>query len=74
MSSVTFSPKLEIGYMTGMTPKYHATETRFRSLFELCSSHPLCRMMDSSVPIATSRWSGMGTVTLPASVRRGMTI
>jgi hypothetical protein len=34
----------------------------------------LCLMIDRSVPIASSRWSGMGTVTLPASVRRCMTI
>ena len=27
---------------------------------------PLCRMIESSVPMASSGWSGTGTVTVPA--------
>ncbi len=40
MSPATFSPELEISYVTGLTPKYHATETRLRSLLELHSRYP----------------------------------
>ena len=29
---------------------------------------PLCRMIERSVPMASSEWSGTGTVTVPASV------
>jgi len=39
MSTVTFSPQPEISYVTGMISKYHATETRFRLLFELRSRY-----------------------------------
>jgi hypothetical protein len=35
-----FSPEPEIRYVTGMTPKYDATKTRLRSLFELGSRYP----------------------------------
>lgn len=34
---------------------------------------PLCRMIERSVPMASSGWSGTGTVAVPASVRRCIT-
>jgi hypothetical protein len=34
---------------------------------------PLCRMIERSVPMASSGWSGTETVIVPASVRRCIT-
>jgi hypothetical protein len=74
MSPATFSPAPQISYVTGMTLKYHATETRFRSLFEPRSRYPALpgdgqQRADGELAVV---WDGI--VTLPASVRRCMTI
>jgi hypothetical protein len=57
-----------------MTPKYYATETRLRSLFELRSRSSALpddgqQRADGELAVV---WDGI--VTLPASVRRCMTI
>ena len=74
MSPATFSPEVATSCVSDMIQRRHGTETRFRSLFELRPRYPALpddgqQRADGELTVV---WDG--TVTLPASVRRCMTI